>query len=385
MLSRRGIVTAATGAAWASMFPWSQVQAQGDEELGPLAGRADFAQAWTSLEAGSDFGWAPPDLPSGYGEAYAAAKFATADEVYDYFRGRTSKTFSEWFNEAIAGKGIWQTARISGPNVERNFREFWTNYLRSGPMSLTHFLAYMSIFVNECGGNLTSVTEKVGFPGHPGLAYPFNTITMGNVVAGKWRKSSYNQSPNILAGKLFQSAEFNAAHGELNPGSVQGSTDPVWLGQVYPQGSVSTSTNISQTGYLLQADFYKFRGRGLIQTTWRSNYRRIAQFVKDYAGDNKVLNAFKDKWKGIETETVCTISRDSDWDAIFEKTDGIVTCAAVFAHASQGNYLPLASTTEALNGNGPGSLQVMGDRIGGRGYGAKLKGRFVEVAQELGT
>lgn len=388
MVLRRSLVTGIAALSVHRLIAGGHIGAMAqvaDSDLvGPLADRADFASVWSVVEPGTEFGWGALDLPNGYAEAYASTVFSRVDDLADYFEKRTNKSFSQWFNSNMAGNGIWSTAKISGANVETNFTHFWDNYLVNGPINLVHFLAYMSIFINECGGNLISRTEAIGYPGHPGLAYPFDVITMGNPQKGTWRKASYNQNPNIRAGELFQSDHFNAAHGGLEPASVRGSANPVWLGQKYPQGNFTTSTKQSDAGYLLQADFHKFRGRGLIQTTWRSNYRKIVEFIVDYSGPNEVLQSYKSKWQDTDPEIICTISRDHEWDELFEKTNGIVSGRAIVLHAAAGKYLPLATTTASLNDSNAGSLLVFGDRIGGQGYGNRLKARFVEMAMQLG-
>src|SRR5262249_43623367 len=157
---------------------------------------------------------------------------------------------------------------------------------------------------NETGGSLLPLSEKMGTTGHPGLSYAFDAIS------GK--KISYNKTPNRTALTLFNNADYNAAHGQLALGATLRNTqDPVWSGQIYPQATISTSEGPAETGYVQQADFYKFRGRGLIQTTFRSGYVKLVDFVQKYAGINPKVLEYRLRWNGQLADVVATRSSNT--------------------------------------------------------------------------
>jgi hypothetical protein len=78
-----------------------------------------------------------------------------------------------------------------------------------------------------------------------------------------------------------------------------------------------------------------------------------------------------------------TVSTNADWDALFEDNGRYILCVAVDEHAKAGNYLSLSRDTIAVNGKAAGSISLMGERIGGRGYGQKLKDRTRQILTVL--
>ncbi len=152
MISRRTAVSGLVGLAserlafGKRLISAASAQTEATDPIGPPAfeGRADFANAWTLLEPGSDvaFGDFSANLGDGYAESYGTTVFKAADDIHEYFEKRTKKTFSGWFNAGPAGQGIWEGAKIHGKNVDEHFAQFWNNYTQTGPVNLMQVLAY---------------------------------------------------------------------------------------------------------------------------------------------------------------------------------------------------------------------------------------------------
>ncbi|GAA3075321.1 hypothetical protein GCM10010520_23060 [Rhizobium viscosum] len=381
MFTRRTILQAA------ALIPFATkaiAQTTADFDVPFESGRADFSGVW-ELNSGtiSTLVANAPDLPKNSAPAGAKIVFASAKDIDDYFKSKKGDSFIDWFNRDLAGKGNFQNKRIQGPNVASNFNNYWTSYLQSEPLTLMQFLCYMAVHINECNGNLVSITESYGHKDHPGISYLFDKVIL-KTNNRSWSKASYNKNYSCL--ELFNSDVFLDVHakrtGEPEWPALRKTSDTIWSGFVYPQSKYPTSGDVKTTGMILHADFFKFRGRGVIQTTWRSNYRDIAKYVTEYVGDDQTIQKYRDKWRSHHVDEICTISTSLDWDEIFKSND--ILTFAVRIHAKNGsNYHHLSGSDKELNGTGKGSIANMGDCIGGAGYGQRLKARIGDVMKSL--
>jgi len=309
---------------------------------------------------------------------FQSVAFQFSEDVDAFFQQRKGRHYLAWFNETLADKGPWKGVRLlDTPSNRVGFHQFWNNtpLLFGGPASLMQFTALMSIISNETRGNFTPITERMGMAGHPGVAYLFNAIT------GK--KRSYNTlQGNRTALACFRDAVFLAAHGNLPlAGRLANTNDARWAGEVYPQQEFPTRAALQECGVIWETDFVKFRGRGLIQTTGRANYRPLIRFVQEYTGENSTIDFYRLRWQGRDLDEVATESTNDDWDRLFQNSDLEIACEAVHVHSERsGNYLNLSQTAAGLNAGHrvQGSLRYMGWRIsGGEAYAQKFYERVV--------
>ena len=301
----------------------------------------------------------------------ATVSFANATDIDNFFNRQNAHDFIGWFNTNVANKGFWgksgSRAGISMSNDSKAHDRF--NQLWSGEgiqaifgrisVSLLQFLSLQSIINNETGGSLLPLTEGVGSAGHPGIAYAFDRIP--------GIKKSYNTLPgNKTCFKLFNDAAYNNAFQNLPLGSqLKNTTDHVWEGEAYPQ-SFPASTNPAAAGYVLEADFFKFRGRGYIQTTGRANYIKLIDFVMSYHGTNSVVNNSRTNWvqRSNDHDVLATVSSNAEWDDLFQNSNTLIAAKSIEIHNSlSGNYLGSINAANPILA--ASTIRNVGKRISG--------------------
>jgi hypothetical protein len=161
-------------------------------------------------------------------------------------------------------------------------------------------------------------------------------------------------------------------------------TDARWSGETWPSG-FETNPAAAKSGFIIEADFMKFRGRGFIQTTGRANYLPLIAFVQARADGNPIIDSFKKTWGGKTPDQAAFESTNDDWDRLFQQTDLIVAAEAVRVHNEKSNnYLALSDDPAVLNGTGRGSVYYMGLRVsGGKSYAALFKRRVASVLSAI--
>jgi hypothetical protein len=302
-------------------------------------------------------------------------------QVDDFFQDKKAQNYIKWFNATLADQGLWAGVRlVDSPSNDIGFERFWNriNQIFGGTINLLQFVSLMSILSNEVRADFTPQAERMGTAGHPGLAYLFDRI--------EGMKRSYNTLPgNQTALACFNDEGYISVHGALAGATELARTsDARWSGEVWPEG-VSTSSDPAVSGFLMEADFMKFRGRGFIQTTGRANYASLIDFVQKYSGDNATVSSFGSRWSGQASDRVAFESTNADWDTLFQQTDLIVAAEAVRVHnVSSGGYLALSTDPTVLNGEGKGSLFFMGLRVSGsKAYADKFRDRVGAVLSAI--
>jgi hypothetical protein len=312
--------------------------------------------------------------------AIANTKFSNSNDVNTYFTGKTKTSFINWFNTSMAQKDNWVNVKMSSDTDAINrFNSLWNQIpilFGSPSINLLQFVSLMSIVNNETGGKIKPVTELVGNSGNPGLAYAFNKIS--------GTKKSYNTlTSNMTAFDLFRNANYKNQHGALALGNSLKDTNEIkWKGELYPQG-IDTSLDPLKTGFIQEADFYKFRGRGFIQTTTRGNYRQVVDYIQKYNGSNATIKQYQAKWQGKTPDTIATISSNADWDTLFQNTDLVIPALAINIHSkSAGNYLSKITLQSGVDVN----IKQMGKSISGaNSYADLFLKRVIQILNGLGN
>lgn len=314
-------------------------------------------------------------------DGFASLKFEHAGHVNIFFYQRYGKRFPAWFNTIKIGKpAIDHIAAVDNQNNDYLADLFWNHIpiMWGRPASLVEVIALSTIILNETGGNYSPRTELIGTVGHPGLSYCFDRIP--------GLKRSYNTlATNRTCLDLFNDPTYFQAHKERALADRFAMTkNQAWAGEIWPAG-VPTDPHGDGAGWLSEADFYKFRGRGFIQTTGRANYMQLIKWVQEWEGVDAILYLLKSRWTGLSPDAIASTTTNEEMNLLFGNTGGVIPAVAVALHNfASGHYLGLSPNFYELISLGAGSLYQMGFRISGSVvYASNFAGRVRAILESL--
>jgi hypothetical protein len=267
--------------------------------------------------------------------------FSNAGDINKFFEEKTGKKFIDYFNSTHATRGAFGNnngkppiTAITAKNAG-NWENVWNSLgilYGKETINLVEFLAINIAMAIETGSSYYPGSEIVGNNANPGISYAFN------VIGSKKSYNTLTDVGNITAFKLYSDKDYIAAHGHKPFGNIlKNTSNTTWDTSSFPYSSNKNDTakDGSLSGFIFEADFMKFRGRGYIQTTGRNNYIEIIKFILSYSGSNATLLKYKSKWDvyGTNYGTIATVSSNSDWDDLFKNTDLIIPNVAVNIHA----------------------------------------------------
>jgi hypothetical protein len=364
------------------------------EKIMILGGIMKLLGAISEFETAAASANPPADLDQVSVDACAKVSLAKASDVKAVFAPKGG--FYKWYNDMLSRTDAF--AHRGGIKVTNqllsNFDSFWDtipDIFGKAPVSGIEFCAVMSINIQENSGNLNADPEGIGNASHPGLSYAFEAIPH--------LKSSYNVNSDLAnwtAFKLFQDADYLDAHkSKAGYGDVtRNGVDKAWTTAIWP-GNFKTDIDDNLNGFIMQADFYKLRGRGVIQTTGRGDYRLITDFILENPDKlqpaAKALSAAWDKMPILQKTTskldvVVSRTTNQDWDTAF--SDPMILAQALYldSHA-KGHYLDLGRDAKTLNGDTktPGSLYFMARKINAGQYPATVVPMMVSMIEAMAT
>jgi hypothetical protein len=176
---------------------------------------------------------------------------AAPDRIRDGGFTLGGQGFAEWFNATLKGKGDFKKGSVDDAQFRKVFD--CAKGFQADGLTLPQFAGLFSLMYNEVGPGLKPSTEKGG------PRYCFEEWRRGYKYPEGGKKRSYNGGSNRRAGDLLVARN-----------QIDESQRELWNGTVWPE----TEPDAELTAALRECDFYKYRGRGFIQTTGRENYLR---------------------------------------------------------------------------------------------------------------
>ena len=331
---------------------------------------------------------------SSFIDRFGSVRFRNSNDINRFFAENSqSPDFMHWFKDNIGGRSYWRERSLRNISQQdaQSFNMVWDKipYLFRGreenyTINLFQFFGLVSIMINEVGSRFTPIRERGS------LSYMFNTIIPATERRPQRRKTSYNNPRNnMTAYQLFNDEHFLRAHsGMPHYNLVANTSNRAWHGTEYPRGIV---TRPSTAGIIAEADFYKFSGRGLIQTTWSRSYIRLIEHTLSYNGNNPIILEYKNEWQQSLNQhrslrIIASQTKNSDWDRLFMETQNEFACIAVYKFQEHRNRFLEEIEVDArrLQGNRIGSLYYIGYKVGGReSYGNKVKNRCLQMMNKL--
>lgn len=314
-------------------------------------------------------------------------RFHNSAQINEWFIRNYGSDYIDWYNTNM------DTQYIDIANTKIRFNTAWDKVSLMFPStSNANFIQFICLMMessNEVGWSFSPRSEALDLSG----------------------TFKYNRRGNILASTLFQAHslfrnthEHNAAagtNGEINNNliihSMPAQITADWSGHAtYPAAAgYSPDPRISESGMISQADFYKFRGRGIIQNTWRGAYKRIISEILRIRNDPGVhphISRIGNNWfaHAHSEEDIATISTNEEWDTLFQDTNFHIACYAVQSHALGWGHpywdLPMDAHELLKSGsNRDRSIWSVGSHINGGNpvYAPGLVSKVMKVVQKL--
>jgi hypothetical protein len=314
----------------------------------------------------------------------------------DFWLKESSITFKDFFNKNNAKKGHWgiglngkQQSILCVSDSDIKLGRIFNNpniksVTGNADINIYQFLIMTSIMLNETGGSFVLATSEKG-----SAEYFFDKIPA-------IPKISYNTAANGTLGNktaydLFHDPIFMNVPARASMYKPKNINDKAWAGDVYPTGEpVGTSgykpgeisKNYITLGIIGECDFYKFRGRGVIQLTGRGNYSKFLGYIKDNKttiGANAASLLIINNWGSDSIDNIATKITNTEIDTLFADD----ACAVlVFKTHSSNKALEKMYNVKDYN-EFIDLTFAYGKAIGGKNYGTLFTNRVYEIVENL--
>lgn len=318
----------------------------------------------------------------------------------DFWVSQTGQGFPNFFNKNNAGQGHWGIT-VNGKQANIKCAADTDNKLAlifnqntitavtdQTDLSIYQFIIMTSIMLNETGGSFKLSTGEYG-SGEYMFNYNANIPKVSYNCTGD---SPCSKLGNKSAYDLFHDPTFMNVPARASMYKPKDINDLAWKGYIYPKGEPKGTSkpgnggreNYPTLGLIAECDFYKFRGRGVIQLTGRGNYKKFF----DYLQKNKANLAMSIKpaslaiingWGTDAVDNICTKITNAEIDTLFDDNS-----VAVLVFRTHSSNTALKKMYTVQNPNEFIDLAyAYGKAIGGGKYATHFANRVFEIIENI--
>lgn len=319
----------------------------------------------------------------------------------DFWVTETNKSFKDFFNQHCSNQGHWG---VTSSNRKANIKAvadadnrlsiiFTPDNIKAvtgqNDISIYQFLIMTSIMLNETGG---SFILSIGEYGDAKYMYSYNpNIPKVSYNCPKeYNKTACSTLGNRTAYDLFKDPVFLNVPARASMYKPKNPNDPAWKGYAYPAGEPkgtnkfgnSGKENYVPLGLIGECDFYKFRGRGVIQLTGRGNYRKFLEYINTNKATlqyNSASKAIIDSWGIDSPDIIATKITNVELDTLF--ADNALAVLVFKTHSSNKALVKMYDVTSS--DTFIDLAYTYGKSIGGGKYATLFANRVFEIIENI--
>lgn len=318
----------------------------------------------------------------------------------DFWLTETQSSFRDFFNKFCSKQNHWgvtsankQATIVAVPEADNRLSIIFTPgnikaVTGQNDISIFQFLIMTSIMLNETGGSFILATGEYGSAKYM-FSYNPSIPKVSYNCAKSYNKTACSTLGNKSAYDLFHDPIFMNVPARASMYKPKNINDPLWQGYTYPttepEGNNkhdSGKSNYPILGIIGECDFYKFRGRGVIQLTGRGNYKKWLEYInanKTTIPFNSDSGSIINAWGSSSIEDIATKITNIELDKLF--SDNALAILVFKTHSSN------KALVEMYSVDSPDKFIDLafayGKSIGGTKYGTLFANRVFEIVENI--